>query len=70
MSSMSRTTPSKLTASMRKQQEARRTAKLLRRVNGGSMTINEARERLGLRPYPDDGVITQNTQEADNGDAA
>jgi hypothetical protein len=37
---------------MVKQREARRTVKLLRQVSEGKITLNQARERIGLQPIP------------------
>lgn len=47
----------KLTPSMRQQQLMRsglkKLAKIQRDIQDGSITINQAREMMGLRPFPD-----------------
>jgi len=51
----------KLTQSMVKQREARRVAKLLRQISSGKITLNQARQRIGLQQIPllDEVVVTK-----------
>ena len=49
----------KLTESMVAQRERRRAMRLLQKVRDGRLTVNQARERLGLRAIPLlDGAVT------------
>lgn len=42
----------KLTPSMVKQRETRRSARVLRQLSAGKITLNQAREKLGLSSLP------------------